>query len=174
MSGYILSVLGIVVAGVFIDIIIPSGSINKYIRGVYSIFVVAVLVSPIMKLMNKTHDFSIKFQDYALNESLLSYLYTEKVNAMEDSIEKLLTDKGLENVDIILNFSIENDQLKYKFCKVNLKDLVINADKQHINKYEIITEVVKNSTNLTQEEILFDEWKREKTNNKMARKVKKH
>ncbi|MBQ8614967.1 MAG: stage III sporulation protein AF, partial [Clostridia bacterium] len=64
MTGYILSILGIVVAGVFIDIIVPSGSINKYIRGIYSIFVVAVLVSPIMKLLNKTNDFTIKYEDY--------------------------------------------------------------------------------------------------------------
>lgn len=157
MTGYILSVLGIVVAGVIIDIIVPSGTINKYIRGVYSIFVVAVLISPIMKLMNKTHDFSIKYQDYSLNENLLSYIYKSKVDSMQIRIEKELEEEGLKNVDIILNFSIENDQLEYKSCIVDLKKLVINADKQHINKYEIITEVIKGSTDLTQEEILFDE-----------------
>ena len=63
MTGYILSILGIVVAGVFIDIVIPSGTISKYIKGMYSIFVVAVLLSPIMKLMTKTHDFTIKFNN---------------------------------------------------------------------------------------------------------------
>ena len=43
MTGYILSVLGIVIAGVFMDVILPSGTIAKYIKGIYSIFVVAVL-----------------------------------------------------------------------------------------------------------------------------------
>ena len=54
MTGYILSVLGIVIAGVFMDVILPSGTIAKYIKGIYSIFVVVVLVNPIMKLMTKT------------------------------------------------------------------------------------------------------------------------
>ena len=36
MTGYILSILGIVIAGVLIDVIMPSGKINKYIKSIYS------------------------------------------------------------------------------------------------------------------------------------------
>ena len=69
MAGYIMSILGIVVAGVFIDIIVPSGSINKYIRSIYSVFVVAVLISPIIKFLNKNKDFTIKYQNYNINDN---------------------------------------------------------------------------------------------------------
>ena len=171
MTGYILSILGIVVAGVFIDIIVPSGSINKYIRGIYSIFVVAVLVSPIMKLLNKTNDFTIKYEDYNLNTDLLSYIYTMRATSLETNMEKALTEEGFSNIDIILNFSIENDELQYNSCEINLKNLVISSDKQHINKYEFIKEVVKVNTNLTDEEIIINEWQRKETNNKVAWKT---
>ena len=157
MTGYILSILGIVVAGVFIDIIVPAGAINKYIRGIYSIFVVAVLVSPIMKIMSKAQDFTIKYEEYQMNESLLNYIYTMRASSLESNIEKSLTEEGFSNVDIILKFSIENDNLEYNSCLINLKNLVISSDKQHINKYEFIRNTVKESTSLADEEIIFDE-----------------
>ena len=174
MVGYILSVLGIIVAGVFIDIIIPSGTINKYIKSIYSIFVVAVLVSPIIKIMTKTKDFTVKYQDYEINENLLNYIYEKQVSSHETSIENILHEEGFQNVDIILNFSIDNDKLQYNSCSINLKNLVISADKQHINKYEFIKNVVKENTDLTYEEILIDEWEIKKANNKVAWKIKKY
>ena len=82
MSGYILSILGIVLAGVFIDIIVPAGAISKYIKGIYSIFVVAILVSPVVKFLNKNHDFTIKYQEHNINENLLNYIYTMRATSL--------------------------------------------------------------------------------------------
>jgi len=157
MSGYILSILGIVVAGIFIDIIVPNGSINKYIRSVYSIFVIAVLVSPIVKFLNKKHDITIHYEDYKINSNLLNYIYSMRADSVEKNIETELNKEGFSNIDIILNFSIENDELSYISCQINLKNMVINADKQHINKYEFIKKIVQEYTNLTEEEIIFNE-----------------
>ena len=157
MTGYILSVLGIVLAGVFIDIVVPNGSINKYIKGIYAIFVVAVLLSPIMKLMTKTHDFTIKYESVQMQEELLTYIYKTRASSLETNIEKALKDEGFDKVDIILSFSIENNELIYNSCKINLKKFVISKDKQHINKYDFIKDVIKHNTNLTDEEIVFNE-----------------
>ena len=55
MTAYILSVLGIVIAGVIIDVIIPAGSISVYIKSIYSIFVVAVIISPVINFLSKHH-----------------------------------------------------------------------------------------------------------------------
>ena len=161
MTGYILSILGIIVAGVFIDIIVPSGTINKYIKGIYSIFVVAVIVSPLIKILNKSHDLKITYKEYSVNEHLLDYIYTLRVESLETNIENELRDEGFVNVDIKLNFSIENDELNYASCEIDLKKLVISSDKQHINKYEFIREVVKKNTYLADEEIIFDEWEKQ-------------
>lgn len=158
MTGYILSILGIVVAGVFIDIIVPAGTINKYIKGIYSIFVVAVLISPVVKFLNKNHDFTIKYEEYNVNDELLDYIFTMRATSLETNIEKALADEGFSNVDIKFTFSIENNELKYNSCNVNLKNLVISADNQHINKYEFIKEALRQNTNLTEQEIIFDEW----------------
>lgn len=157
MSGYILSILGIVIAGVLIDIIMPSGTINKYIKSIYSIFVVAVLLNPLIKFLHKNHNFTVKYKDYEINSNLIDYIYQSKVNSLEINIEKLLEDNGFKQVDIIFDYSIENDELIYKSCTLNLKNMVIDADKQHINKYEYIKDIVKQNTNLKDGEIIINE-----------------
>lgn len=155
MTSYILSVLGIVVAGVFIDVIVPSGSINKYIKGIYSIFVVATLISPITKLINK--DFNFNYALIQTDEKLLNYLYQHRADAMEKELISYFESEGFSNVDINLSYSISNDEIEYNTCEINLKNLVISADKQHINKYEFIKNTIKKATNLTDEEILINE-----------------
>lgn len=157
MSGYILSILGIVVAGIFIDIIVPTGSISKYIKGIYAIFVVAVIINPVVKLLSKADNFKLTYNEYSTNSNLLEYIYSMRSNSLETNIEKSLKNEGFANVDIILTFSIENDELVYNSCEINLKNMVISTDKQHINKYEFIRNVVKDNTSLEDEEIKFNE-----------------
>lgn len=156
MTGYILSILGIVIAGVVIDIIIPSGTINKYIKAIYSIFVVAVLISPLVKLISKTQDFKISYIEHATDTKLLNYIYKMRAKSAEENMENLLTNEGLSGIDIILEFSIENEKLEYISCEVNLENLVISPDKQHINKYEFIKKIIEENINLTDERIIIN------------------
>ena len=143
--------------GVLIEIIIPSGEINKYIKGIFSIFVVAVLLSPLVNFLNKTNNFSFEFQEQQIDQKLLNYIYSSKAKSLETLLETILFEQGFENVDIVLEFSIENDTLKYNSCKINLKNMVILPDKQHINKYEFIKEVVKENIDISEERIIINE-----------------
>lgn len=162
MNGYVLSVLGIVIVGVMVDVIIPAGSLSKYIKSMYSIFVVAVLVTPIVNILSQNKDFKLEYEDVQLQENVINYILNERVKSNENSIETTLSKEGFSNVDIILNYSIENNDIVYKSCMVNLKNMAINSDKQHINKYEFIKEVVANETKLSLQEIIINEWGKEK------------
>ncbi len=157
MAGYILSILGIVVAGIIIDIIVPSGNINKYIKSVYAIFVVAVLISPIVNFLNKNQGFNFKYDNYEISAELLNFINQTKVDELEKNIQKELETNGFSNIDIKIEYNVENTDLILKNCIVNLKNLAISPDKLNINKYEFIREVVKKFTNLTDEVIVFNE-----------------
>lgn len=156
MKGYILSILGIVILGIFIDIILPSGSVNKYIKSLYSIFVIAVILNPLLTFFSQHKDFKLQYVDYETNTKLLNYIYNQRVNALEKEIILECSSNGFDKIDINLNYIVENNQIVYSSCQINLKNLVIHTDKQHINKYEFINEVVRNKTNLTNEEIIYE------------------
>ncbi len=158
INGYLLSVLGIVIAGVVIDIIIPSGEINKYIKSVYSIFVVAVLISPVIKFLSKNKDFNFQYSEYEADEKLLNFIYTRQIDQLQIRIEDELMHEGFEGVDIIIDFSINNNELVYNSCKANTKNMFIVTDKQHINSYEFIKNTVARHTGLKDEVIMVYEW----------------
>ena len=157
MSGYILSILGIVIVGVLVDIVVPSGTINKYIKSIYAIFVLAVILSPVIKFLSNTHDINVNITGYEINEDLMNYINTNKIKSLETNIENILKDEGFDGIDIKINYSIESNELMINSCTVNMQNLVITSDKQHINKYEFIIEVVREYTNLADEEIIFYE-----------------
>ena len=157
MSGYILSILGIVLLGIIIDVIIPNGSINKYIKSIYAIFVVAVIISPLSKVLNQEHDFSIKYDDFEISQDLLNYIYNARVDNLEVDMTKVLEHDGISGIVININFSSENNQLTYLSCIVDTKNIVISSDKQHINSYEYITRVISENTGLEDKEIIFNE-----------------
>lgn len=157
MAGYILSILGITMAGVMLDIIIPSGNTSKYIKSLFGIFVLAVIISPVVKFLNNNHDFKLEYIDYEVNQTLLNYINNQKIIALSENIEGELENNGFNNIDIKINYSTEDNILIYNSCEINLKNLVIVEDKQHINKYEFIIEVVKTHTSLTDEVIIFHE-----------------
>jgi len=160
MSGYVLSILGIVLLGVIIDVIVPSGNINKYIKSIFSIFVVAVIISPVVNFLSNKNGIKLDYDNFEMDKQLIEYIFEKRAENEENEIEIYLKENGFDGIDINLNYSINNNELDYISCIINLKNLVISADKQHINKYEFIKKSVKDFANLTDEEIVIDEWKR--------------
>ena len=157
MSGYVLSIVGIIFAGVIVDVIIPAGSTAKYIKSIYAVFVVAVLILPIINFINNNKGFVLEYDEYEVNEKLLNYIYSNRVETLEDNISNGLKSNGLENIDIEINYSIENEDLVMLTCTINLKNLVINENFTHINKYDYIKKVVKDYIDLSDEEIIIYE-----------------
>ena len=73
MGGYLLSILGVVMLGVVIDVILPSGSISKYISGIFAIIVMFVIISPVITWVKSGYNIKDYFtlQDISLDEKLL-------------------------------------------------------------------------------------------------------
>ena len=156
MSGYILSILGIVIAEVVIDVIIPSGNISKYIKSIFSIFVIVVLLAPIINFINNFKGVNLDTNNLKPDEKLLNFIYKSQVISKEQTIEKELGNNGLNDIDIELNFSTENNELKINSCIVILKNMTNNSDNQHIDIYQNIYEVVNKYTGLNNKEIIYE------------------
>lgn len=156
MTGYVISILGVVIAGVVIDIVIPSGNINKYIKSIFSIFVVAVLISPIFKVVNNFKGVNLDTHKIEVDENLLNFIYKSQVSNKETNIETDLKERGFEGIDVDIQFSIESNKLKINSCVVILKNMSTIPDNQHIDMYEEIYEVVNDYTGLDIEEITYE------------------
>lgn len=157
MKAYVISILGITICGVLIEIILPSGSTSKYVKSIYAVFVIAVILNPVIQFFAKNKGLDIKYNDMEISDKLIDYINTQKVESVKSSIILELNQQGAENVDIILNFEQQNNQIIYKSCIVDLKNLTYTPSDKHISKYELIIDVIKQHTNLTDEVIIFNE-----------------
>ena len=53
MTAWIFSIIGIIFLGVMLEIVIPDGKTNSFIKSIYSIILMFVIVNPIIKIFNK-------------------------------------------------------------------------------------------------------------------------
>lgn len=157
MKAYIISILGIALCGILIDIVLPAGATNKYIKSIYSIFVVAVILNPLITFFAKTKNVEINYNDFETSQTLIDYINTQKIKSVESIIIEDLKQKGVTNIKININYAWQDNQLIYKSCLIDLKNMVYQPTDKHTNKYELITEVVQHHTNLSNEVIIFDE-----------------
>lgn len=158
MQSYILSLLGIVLVSVLIEIILPSGQTAKYIKGIFSIFVVYVLINPIVVMLKSDFDISKYVQqgNMEVNEVLLKNIYQEQITAKSAYIEDVLQEAGYENTKVIIQYKIEQNNIVLEKIKINLDNLVITRPNQNINKYQHIRQVVAQSIEIREEDILFE------------------
>ena len=137
MSGYLLALLGVIILGILIDVIIPSGSTSKYISGIFAIFVLFVMISPVLNFKKNDYKLSDYFTsvDIELNEKLLYSINDNKFNEIERNIKQQLTDNGYSNIVVDIQFSLVADNVEIKQVLVDLSNLVINTHSPNINRY---------------------------------------
>ena len=79
MREWIISVVCVIVLGVLIEIVLPSGKITKYVKGTFALVVIFVIVAPLPRLLKSewTFEFSTAWQNANATfeeETALSYL----------------------------------------------------------------------------------------------------
>ena len=159
MSGYLLTLLGVIILGVLVDVILPSGSTSKYISGIFAIFVMFVMISPVLTWIKSDYKLSDYFTsaDIELNETLLYNINDNKFNALEKDISQQLSNNGYTNVKLDIKFELVADNVEIKQVLVDLTNLVINQPSTNINRYVYIRQVVMSFVAVTEEVIVFCE-----------------
>ncbi|MDD4839805.1 MAG: stage III sporulation protein AF [Clostridia bacterium] len=109
MSSWVLSIVGVVCLGVLLDLIVPEGQTNKYIKGVFALLVIFVIISPLPKLVGKNIDFSFTQSSYETDKDYLLAVEEMKIENKENTLENLLLTSGYEAEVTILTSSTNQD-----------------------------------------------------------------
>lgn len=107
LTGWVVTIAGVVVLINVCEILMPEGEMNKYIKGILSIICMFVLVSPIPKLLDQSIDISeLLFgnsADVNLDYSFLDYVNQSKADALASNWTKEVEEAGLPTYE----FSIQ-------------------------------------------------------------------
>lgn len=135
MSGWLLAIVGVIAIGVLLDIIIPEGETNKYIKGIFGIVVVLVIVSPLPKLFNSDFNFDEIFQGgkgYEIDETFTGEVAKERNEERQNKIKDLLIANNILVKRVKIGIK-NNDFDKVEYVKIFYDKSIINNDEQHIN-----------------------------------------
>ena len=161
LSGWVLSIAGVVSLSVIVELIMPEGGLNKYIRGVFSFIIMLVIIAPLPSLVGKSFDFSnISLEgQYQLQEDYIYQMNVYKTQALQNDISNQIKQSGYDNVVVSVSSENYSSQFKIKAIYVELANLVINGQAQHTNIVDIekeILQIILSRANVDEAEVHFE------------------
>lgn len=161
MSGFIISVVAIVLLSTLIELFISEGETKKYIKGIVAILLVIVLLQPLISFIDK--DFTINLDknnqnnETELNKEYLERIYLTRYKNMEINLQKKLSIEGYKSVTVRIDIECNNYLVEIKKITINLKNLIIIGDKTNIDINKEIMDIVSKSLNVSEDKIKIDE-----------------
>lgn len=162
---WLLSIVGITLIGALVDIILPEGSTQKYIKCIFSIFVVFVMIYPVVNINIDKIDFN-KFiynnSSIELNQEYINNYHKSYKKSLEKLTENQLDSKGYKNTIVEIYYNMSSNNFEIEKVEINAKNLVINNETVHIDKYKEIKKIVSQFLYLDENKVVINEWRKEK------------
>lgn len=129
MSGWVLSVTAVVCLTVLLDIIMPDGQMKKYVKGIVSIIVIFVIVTPLTSLA--VGKFDLTKGNITIDSDMLESLESTSDRYREIQLESMLSDDG-----ITADVKIVSENGKKK-VEVIIKNEVLSENEMNILKQKV-------------------------------------
>ncbi len=159
MKEWILCLTGVIILTTIFYLIMPSGKTNTLLKGIFSLICILVLVQPITSIKNGEYSvLSLKEVDINLDEEYLSFINSKRVQNLEKECQKILKKEGLYTENVVIELE-ENQYLEYKIkqIKINLKELVIEDENEHINKLDRVRSSISEYFGVEKSAVIFYE-----------------
>lgn len=147
MTAWLLSIVGIVFLGVMVDIISPSGKTNAFIKSIFAIFLIYVVITPIVKYIKKG-EFKVDFETEYSTENL-------SITEAEHKISDLLISNGFYGIDVEIKGYVSKDKIMAQKVVLNGAKTVLKSQDEHIDKYKLITNLVQSIVTVKKENIEY-------------------
>ena len=147
---------------VIIELILPNGAMNKYIKSIFGFIIMLVILTPIPKLLNQNIDISSFFQSdiIKVDKDYLKQINFDKLCSIQNDIEQDISTYGYKNVKVYISSDIFDNSFTIKSVTIDLTKLVITENAEHTNIVKIkqhITSIIKQHLDIGEDEIYYEE-----------------
>jgi hypothetical protein len=122
VSGWLLSIVGITVVGVLIELLLTDSPMSKFVRSIYAFFILLVIVAPIPSILRNGVELS-------LDQGLVTSINAQTIDARLQSATRALEMAGFNDV-VLTHF---NNKIYVNAYNSTKKDSRPN----HINCYGV-------------------------------------
>lgn len=157
ISSWLLSVAGVGVISVLIDVVLPNGQTNKYVKGMFAFIMLFVIISPIPTLLKSDFDLEKIFSSTQIEveEDFIYQVNRTKLNYLENQIKSRLLNEGIDSITVTVNGDIFDSNMQIKNVFVDLKNVVINKKEQHIDIKKTVKDIVFSVCDIKEEELII-------------------
>lgn len=151
MKTWIISITAAVIITTIISFILPEGKMGKYIKSIFSLLIVFTIIKPIIYIKNTDFSFQNFFiqDNFELQYGFINYISEEKMVEQEKYCIKILEEIGVKNSNIDINYCLDDDlNITIELVYVDLKNSVINSDKEHIDIVKEIKQKISSYLNI--------------------------
>ena len=143
---WIISVVGVILLSVLTDVLLPEGQMNKYVKGIFSILLIFVIIAPLADFLRK----DIEIGDLLNFDMESGGIVVEKseIVKMEESLRADLETLGIQCEKVVI-FSRENNINTIVGVNVFLKE---KKEEKHV---DMIRKIITNKINIEQEKIFI-------------------
>lgn len=133
MGAWLLKITGVITLSTLSSLLIPNGQTKKYVKGIFALITLFVLVSPLPKLLKS--DFSgfpnafDTASELEIDETFLYGVATNAYKTQERNIEKFLKENGIEAKVKFVVKSETSSEIDY--VNVILSDMSFERDKSN-------------------------------------------
>jgi stage III sporulation protein AF len=156
-SAWVLSIVGIVILTLIVDIILPEGQTNKYIKSVFAVITVFVIALPIPSLFNGDIDIGGVLKNEqagVIDTAFIENLMQERAAVVKDELLKEYKTNGIDNVEVEISYKAD---VKFNIEKIfiNVKNSVIVGSDKNINIKEKVLSITINLLDISDENVVF-------------------
>lgn len=148
MTAWIMSIVGAICLTILLDVLLEEGETKKYVKGIVSLIILSVIISPLPQLLSNNGSIS-SFVSNGDNTSEinLNFLYETELKQTEIKKTELIShfeSLGILNVNVTPHLSFGDDEIEINQIIVDCSNSVITQDFTNINIKEMIREKVAN------------------------------
>lgn len=140
---WIAKIVGLGALGVLLDVILPDGETNKYIKGIFGIITVFVLFSPLPKLLDikiNVDDLTHTSEAIELDEDYTYYVWEKRWEDVEESLGTIYSEKYGTKCEVDVKF-VETCPQKIDVVYFYFKNSVIEGFEPNKYKLEVLEDV---------------------------------
>ena len=95
MKNWIITIIGVILLNLIVEIILSESNLSSFIKKIFSIISVLLIISPITKLLNFNN---INFYNIVFDNSYLDYSFGNYDVYIENYLKSILESNGFENI----------------------------------------------------------------------------
>ena len=159
ISAWILSIAGICMLSVIIDLVIPDGKTNTIIKNVFSYAIVLVVILPLPKLFKNNTDLNDLFSpvDFPMQDNYIYNVNQAKLDKWTQEINDDLVNGGIYGAVVSISANIFERNMEINAVYVDLYNVVISNENKNINIKTEVVRVVLNYINIKEDKVIFYE-----------------